>query len=295
MNAHNEQHDSASPVVKQNLTTQPAAAQEAVAWPNECSRTVPEALRFLANHERPSGGEDNFNSLHLIQLASEIERMASKPLYAAPVTAAPAVDVETLRALSDRWANDRSYTGSPVDDIRALIEQPTKTTPAAPGIDLKAFREPVAFWFEHLVTHPYTETNAARLREAKRLLALIDASPKGDDVADTLRLLLDERNHRTDGDLRTLAARCLHLSRGDRDLIAMRGALIEKLQQRIAKDSPKGGSEARDAVLAELVEAISAFKGKRGAFMALGAQDERTVRLWWALANAQAGDAEVQP
>ncbi|WP_313033527.1 hypothetical protein [Stenotrophomonas acidaminiphila] len=58
-------------------------------------------------------------------------------------------------------------------------------------------------------------------------------------------------------------------------------------------DSPKGGSESRDAVLAELVEAISAFKGKRGAFMALGAQDERTVRLWWALANAQAGDAEV--
>lgn len=28
MNAHNEQHDPASPVVKQNLTTQPAAAQE---------------------------------------------------------------------------------------------------------------------------------------------------------------------------------------------------------------------------------------------------------------------------
>jgi len=59
--------------------------------------------------------------------------------------------------------------------------------------------------------------------------------------------------------------------------------------------TPKTGSEAREAVLAELVEAISAFKGKRGAFMALGAQDERTVRLWWALANAQAGDAEVQP
>lgn len=75
-----------------------AAAQEAVAWPNECSRTVPEALRFLANHERPSGGEDRFNSLHLIQLASEIERMASKPLYAAPVTAALGIDLAALRA-----------------------------------------------------------------------------------------------------------------------------------------------------------------------------------------------------
>jgi hypothetical protein len=55
--------------------------------------------------------------------------------------------------------------------------------------------------------------------------------------------------------------------------------------------SPKGGS----TVVAELVEAISAFKGKRGAFMALGAQDARTVRLWSALARVQASDAEVRP
>lgn len=54
--------------------------------------------------------------------------------------------------------------------------------------------------------------------------------PEG--VADVLRELLGERNHRTDGDLVTLAKRCRHLSRGDRDLIAMRGTLIEKLMQR---------------------------------------------------------------
>ncbi len=169
---------------------------------------------------------------------------------------------------------------------------PKHPAPSAPGIDLKAFREPVAFWFEHLVTHPYTETNAARLREAKRLLALIDASPKGDDVADTLRLLLDERNHRTDGDLKTLAARCLHLSRGDRDLIAMRGALIEKLQQRIAKDSPKGGSDARHAVMAALVEAATAVE-RADADGEL--TDDLVDRLRAARDAAQAGDAEVQP
>lgn len=67
------------------------------------------------------------------------------------------------------------------------------------------------------------------------LATLINA--KSDGVADTLRLLLDERNHRMDGDLKTLAERCLHLSREDRDLIAMRGLLIEKLQQRRAADS----------------------------------------------------------
>ncbi|MGE8218585.1 MAG: hypothetical protein ACN6OU_02380 [Stenotrophomonas acidaminiphila] len=65
------------------------------------------------------------------------------------------------------------------DSASPVVKQNLTTDPAAPGIDLKAFREPVAFWFEHLVNHPYTETNAARLREAKRLLALIDASPKG--------------------------------------------------------------------------------------------------------------------
>ena len=81
------------------------------------------------------------------------------------------------------------------------------------------------------------------IREAmwhvQQMQARIDASPKGDDVADTLRLLLRERDHRTDGNLMELAGRCLHLSRGDRDLIDMRGKIIERLQ-----DSPKGGSDA---------------------------------------------------
>jgi hypothetical protein len=35
------------------------------------------------------------------------------------------VSSDTLRALADRWASDRDYTGSPVDDIRALIDEPT--------------------------------------------------------------------------------------------------------------------------------------------------------------------------
>jgi hypothetical protein len=42
-------------------------------WPNNCNKSVPEALRFLANNERPVGGEQRFNSSHLLQLANEIE------------------------------------------------------------------------------------------------------------------------------------------------------------------------------------------------------------------------------
>lgn len=49
-------------------------------------------------------------------------------------------------------------------------------------------------------------------------------------VADVLRELLTERQHRTDGSLMELAERCRHLSRGDRDCIALRGTLITELE-----------------------------------------------------------------
>ena len=44
----------------------------------------------------------------------------------------PSVPVATLAALADRWASDRNYTGSPVDDIRALIDEPTDARPEVP-------------------------------------------------------------------------------------------------------------------------------------------------------------------
>lgn len=60
---------------------------------------------------------------------------------------------------------------------------------------------------------------------------LYTTPPPAVDVSETLRTLLQERNHRTDGDLQALADRCLHLSRGDKDLIAMRGSLIAELEK----------------------------------------------------------------
>lgn len=52
-----------------------------VVWWNGCDKSVPAALRYLANHPRPYEGEAKFNAAHLFQLAQEIELMASKPLY----------------------------------------------------------------------------------------------------------------------------------------------------------------------------------------------------------------------
>lgn len=54
---------------------------EPVAWGNGCDKTVPAALRYLAENERPFGGESRFNAAHLYQLAREIELMAEAPLY----------------------------------------------------------------------------------------------------------------------------------------------------------------------------------------------------------------------
>lgn len=52
-----------------------------VAWINGCNKSVPAALRYLAENPRPIGGESSFNTAHLYQLAREIESMSSVSLY----------------------------------------------------------------------------------------------------------------------------------------------------------------------------------------------------------------------
>lgn len=54
---------------------------EPVEWLNGCNKSVPAALRYLAENPRPIGGESSFNTAHLYQLAREIELMAEGTLY----------------------------------------------------------------------------------------------------------------------------------------------------------------------------------------------------------------------
>lgn len=99
-----------------------AAAQKPVTWWNGCDKTVPAALRYLADNDRPGGGEQAFNAAHLFQLASEVERMASTPLYAAPVVApAPASRAGTADGCRLDWIERQ-------DGIRAT------RVPAKPGV-----------------------------------------------------------------------------------------------------------------------------------------------------------------
>lgn len=79
-----------------------AADAEPVKWPNRCNESAVEALRYLSDHDRPIGGEQHYNRAHLLQIADEIERMASRPLYAAP----PAVAVEALEWRLKPGTND---------------------------------------------------------------------------------------------------------------------------------------------------------------------------------------------
>lgn len=68
----------------------PSQGQQPARWFNGCDKTVPAALRFLANNPRPTGPRD-YNAEHLYQLADEIDGMAKQPLPAAPAPApAPA-------------------------------------------------------------------------------------------------------------------------------------------------------------------------------------------------------------
>lgn len=46
-------------------------------WPNNFDKTVQAALRYLAKNDRPIGGEQHYNAMHLEQLAEEIEQAAA--------------------------------------------------------------------------------------------------------------------------------------------------------------------------------------------------------------------------
>ncbi|WP_252408148.1 hypothetical protein [Klebsiella variicola] len=74
---------------------------EPVAWGNGCDKTVPAALRYLAENERPFGGESRFNAAHLYQLAREIELMAEAPLYRHAQQ--PVVPDESYQQLSELY------------------------------------------------------------------------------------------------------------------------------------------------------------------------------------------------
>ncbi|AKL09395.1 hypothetical protein AB184_30815 [Klebsiella oxytoca] len=97
-------------LIRQSLA---ALDSEPVAWSNGCNKSVPAALRYLAEKPRTIGGESSFNTAHLYQLAREIEFMAEAPLYRHAQQPVVPDDIK-LRELFDSWfASDCSFDRSP--------------------------------------------------------------------------------------------------------------------------------------------------------------------------------------
>lgn len=77
-----------------------AHEQEQVEWRNGCNQTVPAALRYLAEHPRPIGGESRYNTAHLYQLAREIELTAAHPAPSIPAAVPDERDAFEVWALT---------------------------------------------------------------------------------------------------------------------------------------------------------------------------------------------------
>lgn len=87
-------------------------------WPNGCDTTGPKALRYLAAKPRPSGGEDRYNSEHLLQIADELERAAKKTLPAMPGVVTVGDQLEALLAkVTDADLFDILKTAGRADEL----------------------------------------------------------------------------------------------------------------------------------------------------------------------------------
>lgn len=73
--------DAIKPLLELQERRNAAMDSEPVVWINGCNKSVPAALRYLAENPQPIGGESSFNTAHLYQMAREIELMAEATLY----------------------------------------------------------------------------------------------------------------------------------------------------------------------------------------------------------------------
>ena len=254
MNAHNEQHDPASPVVKQNLTTQPAAAQEAVACRYRSRRKNGEFFPWLYADKLPTERHEN----------SQYEL-----LYAAPVTAAPySIDADPLgiRATVADCITGALMVGAlghakPPEGnwLLPFWEMARADAQTAHGIDLADLADT---WVRSNPDPKMTVRQALSMCARSLRDAMIDASPKG--------------------------------------------ALNEQFGSAEGLESPKGGSEARDAARYRWLRESRGVTWDEP-WVAVGhygrPYDQQPNEIEGqqlddaidAAMKAQAGDAEVQP
>ncbi|MCF3485143.1 hypothetical protein GUL16_15785 [Stenotrophomonas maltophilia] len=150
------------------------------------------AWQYLSAQPSP-GGQDVLFIEELAELRRLVPSVNQKQALDAAIAALAArqpvgVSTDTLRALADRWASDRGYTGSPVDDIRALIDEPT------------AARQPVYVQGSDELRARTEGERAAYmegLEEGKKIAARqpVEAAPQGCDACDRTGVRQNDEGH----------------------------------------------------------------------------------------------------
>ncbi|MGQ7144740.1 dATP/dGTP pyrophosphohydrolase domain-containing protein, partial [Escherichia sp. SS-MK2] len=92
-----------------------ALTAEPMAWPNQCDKTVPTALRFLAENDRPAYGNSPYNTEHLYQLAREIELAAMHK--------GPAEPRQVVRREHAQWSQSTFGDVGPVGPLKHLSKE----------------------------------------------------------------------------------------------------------------------------------------------------------------------------
>jgi hypothetical protein len=109
------------------------ATASALAWSNGCDSSVPAALRFLANHPRPSGGEQTYNAEHLYQLAGEIESTVKRSRATASAFVDAVGDIEAYRRRAHAAERGCHRAGLLVDAITGEWAPPAASGDKQPG------------------------------------------------------------------------------------------------------------------------------------------------------------------
>jgi len=307
----------------------PAAAQEAVAWskmkpttegdyyvrgfnlfaPKQYEALVQvrmhhfdgePAPELVCNLHESTSSDDMDDWSPIVEMSDDFEWMG--PLFAAPVTAAPAgVTRDDAEQVIDRIMGEYGFS-MPSRAYAELVDE-FMCAPAAPGIDLQSFRRAAM-----PILCPMLCARDAESVVRKLHAALIDASPKGtlneqfgsaeglsapEDDGLAVRRVADHMAQVIDYiDKRYPDAAML-----DRGPILRNIRQWEKRLRAVLVGSPKGGSEARqpsawisDNDLLKLRDSIDDARNIR-------MSSERThLRVHPVFIPAmQAGDAEVQP
>jgi len=140
-------------------------------WQNDCDKTAPAALRYLAENDRPSGGESLYNAAHLYQIAAELEATALEAALSVPVPAQEAEEIDSLAAeFMDGFTNGNGVWSDMPDFHKDMYREGVKLLLSALHPTLAHSGEAEA-WRCEIQYGPEGEANYAWVYRGKDMVA----------------------------------------------------------------------------------------------------------------------------